>query len=162
MRQPILKKERWIFMKIPKILATGMLCVTLLTGCGASFEITPDALETYAENNDGEYYDASEDKAGEAYLDGMYKMVTDGVHLELWDMDSTENAKLWFETNVDNVQRSGSKSHVVTTTSKSGDATIVTDAGYYRILFCDDKGIIVLGEKDKVDKALKDLNIISK
>lgn len=36
-------------MKITKILATGMLCVTLLTGCGASFEITPDALETYAE-----------------------------------------------------------------------------------------------------------------
>ena len=113
-------------------------------------------------SGDCQYYDASEDKAGEAYLDGMYKMVTDGVHLELWDMDSTENAKLWFETNVDNVQRSGSKSHVVTTTSKSGDATIVTDAGYYRILFCDDKGIIVLGEKDKVDKALKDLNIISK
>ena len=95
-------------------------------------------------------------------MDGMYKMVTDGVHLELWDIDSTENAKLWFETNVNNVQRSGSKSHVVTTTSKSGDATIVTDAGYYRILFCDDKGIIVLGEKDKVDKALKDLNIVSK
>lgn len=81
-------------MKISKILATGMLCVTLLTGCGASFEITPDALETYAENNDGEYYDASEDKAEEAYLDGMYKMVTDGVHLELWDMDNKKKERI--------------------------------------------------------------------
>lgn len=93
------------------------------------------------------------------YLDGLYVMEKDDVHIELWDLDTTQNASKWFESNVEDIKE-GSKSSSGSSTSSGGSYTISTDDIVYRILFSEDKGIYAYGDtKDSVNKVLADLNI---
>lgn len=132
----------------------------MLTGCGASFSISATDLEKYSEDNSAVYADMS-DSYTETYdyLDGLYVMKKDDVHIELWDLDTTQNASKWFESNVDGIKE-GSKSSSGSSTSSGGSYTISTDDMVYRILFSEDKGIYAYGDtKDSVNKVLADLNI---
>lgn len=132
----------------------------MLTGCGASFSISATDLEKYSEDNSAVYADMS-DSYTETYdyLDGLYVMEKDDVHIELWDLDTTQNASKWFESNVEDIKE-GSKSSSGSSTSSGGSYTISTDDMVYRILFSEDKGIYAYGDtKDSVNKVLADLNI---
>lgn len=98
-----------------------------LTGCGASFSISATDLEKYSEDNSAVYADMS-DSYTETYdyLDGLYVMEKDDVHIELWDLDTTQNASKWFESNVEDIKE-GSKSSSGSSTSSGGSYTISTD-----------------------------------
>lgn len=136
------------------------LLVASLTGCGASFSISATDLEKYSEDNSAVYADMS-DSYTETYdyLDGLYVMEKDDVHIELWDLDTTQNASKWFESNVEDIKE-GSKSSSGSSTSSGGSYIISTDDMVYRVLFSEDKGIYAYGDtKDSVNKVLADLNI---
>ena len=142
------------------LLVASLIGVVMLTGCGASFSISATDLEKYSEDNSAVYADMS-DSYTETYdyLDGLYVMEKDDVHIELWDLDTTQNASKWFESNVDGIKE-GSKSSSGSSTSSGDRYTISTDDMVYRILFSEDKGIYAYGDtKDSVNKVLADLNI---
>lgn len=142
------------------LLVASQIGVVMLTGCGASFSISATDLEKYSEDNSAVYADMS-DSYTETYdyLDGLYVMEKDDVHIELWDLDTTQNASKWFESNVEDIKE-GSKSSSGSSTSSGGSYTISTDDMVYRILFSEDKGIYAYGDtKDSVNKVLADLNI---
>lgn len=142
------------------LLVASLIGVVMLTGCGASFSISATDLEKYSEDNSAVYADMS-DSYTETYdyLDGLYVMEKDDVHIELWDLDTTQNASKWFESNVEDIKE-GSKSSSGSSTSSGGSYTISTDDMVYRILFSEDKGIYAYGDtKDSVNKVLADLNI---
>lgn len=142
------------------LLIASLIGVVMLTGCGASFSISATDLEKYSEDNSAVYADMS-DSYTETYdyLDGLYVMEKDDVHVELWDLDTTQNASKWFESNVEDIKE-GSKSSSGSSTSSGGSYTISTDDMVYRILFSGDKGIYAYGDtKDSVNKVLADLNI---
>lgn len=142
------------------LLVASLIGVVMLTGCGASFSISATDLEKYSEDNSAVYADMS-DSYTETYdyLDGLYVMEKDDVHIELWDLDTTQNASKWFESNVEGIKE-GSKSSSGSSTSSGGSYTISTDDMVYRILFSEDKGIYAYGDtKDSVNKVLADLNI---
>lgn len=142
------------------LLVAIQIGVVMLTGCGASFSISATDLEKYSEDNSAVYADMS-DSYTETYdyLDGLYVMEKDDVHIELWDLDTTQNASKWFESNVEDIKE-GSKSSSGSSTSSGGSYTISTDDMVYRILFSEDKGIYAYGDtKDSVNKVLADLNI---
>lgn len=142
------------------LLVASLIGVVMLTGCGASFSISATDLEKYSEDNSAVYADMS-DSYTETYdyLDGLYVMEKDDVHIELWDLDTTQNASKWFESNVEGIKE-GSKSSSGSSTSSGGRYTISTDDMVYRILFSEDKGIYAYGDtKDSVNKVLADLNI---
>lgn len=142
------------------LLVASLIGVVMLTGCGASFSISATDLEKYSEDNSAVYADMS-DSYTETYdyLDGLYVMEKDDVHIELRDLDTTQNASKWFESNVEDIKE-GSKSSSGSSTSSGGSYTISTDDMVYRILFSEDKGIYAYGDtKDSVNKVLADLNI---
>lgn len=142
------------------LLVASLIGVVMLTGCGASFSISATDLEKYSEDNSAVYADMS-DSYTETYdyLDGLYVMEKDDVHIELWDLDTTQNASKWFESNVEDIKE-GSKSSSGSSTSSGGSYTISTDDMVYRILFSEDKGIYAYGDtKESVNKVLADLNI---
>lgn len=142
------------------LLVASLIGVVMLTGCGASFSISATDLEKYSEDNSAVYADMS-DSYTETYdyLDGLYVMEKDDVHIELRDLDTTQNASKWFESNVEGIKE-GSKSSSGSSTSSGGRYTISTDDMVYRILFSEDKGIYAYGDtKDSVNKVLADLNI---
>lgn len=142
------------------LLVASLIGVVMLTGCGASFSISASDLEKYSENNSAVYADMSDSYTDTYdYLDGLYVMEKDDVHVELWDLDTTQNASKWFESNVEDIKE-GSKSSSGSNTSSGGSYTITTDDMVYRILFSEDKGIYAYGDtKDSVNKVLADLNI---
>lgn len=125
------------------LLVASLIGVVMLTGCGASFSISASDLEKYSEDNSAVYADMSDSYTDTYdYLDGLYVMEKDDVHVELWDLDTTQNASKWFESNVEDIKE-GSK-------SSSGSSTS----------FSEDKGIYAYGDtKDSVNKVLADLNI---
>jgi hypothetical protein len=125
------------------LLVASLIGVVMLTGCGASFSISASDLEKYSEDNSAVYADMSDSYTDTYdYLDGLYVMEKDDVHVELWDLDTTQNASKWFESNVEDI-KDGSK-------SSSGSSTS----------FSEDKGIYAYGDtKDSVNKVLVDLNI---
>lgn len=142
------------------LLVASLIGVVMLTGCGASFSISATDLEKYSEDNSAVYADMS-DSYTETYdyLDGLYVMEKDDVHIELWDLDTTQNASKWFESNVEDIKE-GSKSSSGSSTSSGGSYIISTDDMVYRVLFSEDKGIYAYGDtKDSVNKVLADLNI---
>lgn len=142
------------------LLVASLIGVVMLTGCGASFSISATDLEKYSEDNSAVYADMS-DSYTETYdyLDGLYVMEKDDVHIELRDLDTTQNASKWFESNVEDIKE-GSKSSSGSSTSSGGSYTISTDDMVYRILFSEDKGIYAYGDtKESVNKVLADLNI---
>lgn len=55
----------------------------MLTGCGASFDVTPSTLESYANSNSGIYSDVTSDFSSYDYVEGVYVAETDGAHVEL-------------------------------------------------------------------------------
>ena len=142
------------------LLIASIIGVVVLTGCGASFSISATDLEKYSEDNSAVYADMSDSYTDTYdYLDGLYVMEKDDVHIELWDLDTTQNASKWFESNVEDIKE-GSKSSSGSSTSSGGSYTISTDDMVYRILFSEDKGIYAYGDtKDSVNKVLADLNI---
>jgi hypothetical protein len=142
------------------LLVASLIGVVMLTGCGASFSISASDLEKYSEDNSAVYADMSDSYTDTYdYLDGLYVMEKDDVHVELWDLDTTQNASKWFESNVEDIKE-GSKSSSGSSTSSGGSYTISTDDMVYRILFSEDKGIYAYGDtKDSVNKVLADLNI---
>lgn len=142
------------------LLVASLIGVVMLTGCGASFSISASDLEKYSEDNSAVYADMSDSYTDiYDYLDGLYVMEKDDVHVELWDLDTTQNASKWFESNVEDIKE-GSKSSSGSSTSSGGSYTISTDDMVYRILFSEDKGIYAYGDtKDSVNKVLADLNI---
>lgn len=125
------------------LLVASLIGVVMLTGCGASFSISASDLEKYSEDNSAVYADMSDSYTDTYdYLDGLYVMEKDDVHVELRDLDTTQNASKWFESNVEDIKE-GSK-------SSSGSSTS----------FSEDKGIYAYGDtKDSVNKVLVDLNI---
>lgn len=142
------------------LLIASLMGVVMLTGCGASFSISASDLEKYSEDNSAVYADMS-DSYTETYdyLDGLYVMEKDDVHVELWDLDTVQDASKWFESNVEDIKE-GSKSSSGSSTSSGGSYTISTDDMVYRILFSEDKGIYTYGDtKESVNKVLADLNI---
>lgn len=142
------------------LLVASLIGVVMLTGCGASFSISASDLEKYSEDNSAVYADMSDSYTDTYdYLDGLYVMEKDDVHVELWDLDTTQNASKWFESNVEDIKE-GSKSSSGSSTSSGGSYTISTDDMVYRILFSEDKGIYAYGDtNDSVNKVLADLNI---
>ena len=142
------------------LLVASLIGVVMLTGCGASFSISASDLEKYSEDNSAVYADMSDSYTDTYdYLDGLYVIEKDDVHVELWDLDTTQNASKWFESNVEDIKE-GSKSSSGSSTSSGGSYTISTDDMVYRILFSEDKGIYAYGDtKDSVNKVLADLNI---
>lgn len=142
------------------LLVASLIWVVMLTGCGASFSISASDLEKYSEDNSAVYADMSDSYTDTYdYLDGLYVMEKDDVHVELRDLDTTQNASKWFESNVEDIKE-GSKSSSGSSTSSGGSYTISTDDMVYRILFSEDKGIYAYGDtKDSVNKVLADLNI---
>lgn len=147
-------------MRKKHLLVAGLIGVAMLTGCGANFQISASDLEKYSEDNSAVFSDVS-DSYTETYnyLDGLYVMEKDDVHVELWDIDSSKNASKWFESNVEDLKED-SKSSSGSSTTSGGDYTITTDDMVYRVLFSDDKGIFAYGDtKDSVNKVLADLNI---
>lgn len=142
------------------LLVASLIGVVMLTGCGTSFSISASDLEKYSEDNSAVYADMSDSYTDTYdYLDGLYVMEKDDVHVELWDLDTTQNASKWFESNVEDIKE-GSKSSSGSSTSSGGSYTISTDDMVYRILFSEDKGIYAYGDtKDSVNKVLADLNI---
>lgn len=142
------------------LLVASLIGVVMLTGCGASFSISASDLEKYSEDNSAVYADMSDSYTDTYdYLDGLYVMEKDDVHVELWDLDTTQNASKWFESNVEDIKE-GSKSSSGSSTSSGGSYTISTDDMVYRILFSEDKGIYAYGDtKDSVNKVFADLNI---
>lgn len=142
------------------LLVASLIGVVMLTGCGASFSISASDLEKYSEDNSAVYADMSDSYTDTYdYLDGLYVMEKDDVHVELRDLDTTQNASKWFESNVEDIKE-GSKSSSGSNTSSGGSYTITTDDMVYRILFSEDKGIYAYGDtKDSVNKVLADLNI---
>lgn len=147
-------------MRKKHLLVASLIWVAMLTGCGASFQISASDLEKYSEDNSAVYSDVS-DSYTEAYdyLDGLYVMEKDDVHIELWDINSSKNASKWFESNVEDLKED-SKSSSGSSTTSGGNYTITTDDMVYRVLFSDDKGIFAYGDtKDSVNKVIADLNI---
>ena len=142
------------------LLVASLIGVVMLTGCGASFSISASDLEKYSEDNSAVYADMSDSYTDTYdYLDGLYVMEKDDVHVELRDLDTTQNASKWFESNVEDIKE-GSKSSSGSSTSSGGSYTISTDDMVYRILSSEDKGIYAYGDtKDSVNKVLADLNI---
>lgn len=142
------------------LLVASLIGVVMLTGCGTSFSISASDLEKYSEDNSAVYADMSDSYTDTYdYLDGLYAMEKDDVHVELWDLDTTQNASKWFESNVEDIKE-GSKSSSGSSTSSGGSYTISTDDRVYRLLFSEDKGIYAYGDtKDSVNKVLADLNI---
>lgn len=142
------------------LLVVEMIGVAMLTGCGASFQINATDLEKYSNSNSGVYADMSDSYTDTYdYIDGVYVMEKDDVHVELWDIDKPSNASKWFESNVETL-KDGSKSSSGSNTISGGEYTITTDNMVYRILFSEDKGIYAYGDtKDSVNKVLADLNI---
>lgn len=142
------------------LLVASLIGVVMLTGCGASFSISASDLEKYSEDNSAVYADMSDSYTDTYdYLDGLYVMEKDDVHVELRDLDTTQNVSKWFESNVEDIKE-GSKSSSGSSTSSGGSYTISTDDMVYRILFSEDKGIYAYGDtKDSVNKVLADLNI---
>lgn len=147
-------------MRKKHLLVVGLIGVVMFTGCGANFQISASDLEKYSDDNSAVFSDVS-DSYTEAYdyLDGLYVMEKDDVHVELWDIDSSKNASKWFESNVEDLKED-SKSSSGSSTTSGGDYTITTDDMVYRVLFSDDKGIFAYGDtKNSVNKVLADLNI---
>ena len=145
-------------MKLTKIAAISLLSLTMLTGCGASFDISPSTIQNYADSNSGQYANLTSDYSNYSYVEGAYVAETKDVHIELQDLDSIENASAWYKTNVEKLKENAS-SYSGSSNSKGGNYTIKTKDVYYRILFSKDKGIYAYGEKDAVESALKDMNI---
>lgn len=147
-------------MKGFKKLLTVSAVALMLTGCGASFDVTPSTLENYASSNSGVYSDVTSDYSSYGYVEGVYVAETDGAHVELWDMSSKDNASAWFSGNVEEL-KAGSSSSAGSNTTSSGDYTINVSGACYRVLFCNDKGIYAYGDtKEAVNSALSSMNII--
>lgn len=146
-------------MKIKKLLAVGLLSTMILTGCGASFTITPETLETYAEDSDYAYADISDEYTDYSYIDGVYVMASTDAHVELWDLSSADYAAGWFQSNVEDLENKAS-SNIGSSTSSGGDYAFTIDGEYYRVFFSGDTGIYAYGEKDSVINILTDLEIM--
>ena len=143
---------------LKKLLPVSIVAL-MLTGCGASFDVTPSTLENYASSNSGIYSDVTSDYSSYDYVEGVYVTETDDAHVEMWDFDTKINASAWFSENVEDL-KSGSSSISGSNTTTSGDYTINTSETCYRVLFCNDKGIYAYGDdKDAVNSVLSSMNI---
>lgn len=131
----------------------------ILTGCGASFTISPEALETYAENSGYAYADVSDDYADYSYIDGLYVMASTDAHVELWDLTSADYAASWFQSNVEDLENKES-SNRGSSTSSGGDYAFTIDGEYYRVCFSGDICIYAHGEKNSIINILTDLEIV--
>lgn len=147
-------------MKKKVLLIASLIGVMLLTGCGASFDISSTDLENYSKENNGIYTDISTDYVKNYdYIDGVYILEKDDVHVELWDLDNQSDASKWFKNNIEILEDEAQSSSGSNTTS-DGNYTITTGDTVYRILFSKDKGIYAYGNtKDAVNNVLADLNI---
>lgn len=145
-------------MKKRRILAAWGLTMAFLSGCGASFDVSQSTLEDYANDNEGVYADVTSDYSDYDYVEGVYVVETDDIHVELWDLDSTTDASAWFQNNVETL-KSTAKTNSGSSTSNGGNYKFNTDDGYYRILFSEDEGVYAHGDKEAVDAALSTMGI---
>ncbi|MGN0342671.1 MAG: hypothetical protein ACI4DO_07745 [Roseburia sp.] len=147
--------------KVSYLVAVGLMGAMLLTGCGASFSVSPSDLEDYADNNSGLYADVTSDYTGTSSLEGVYVMETDDIHVELWDWEDTTHASAWFQDNME-ILKDESSSHSGSDTTSGGDYSFKASDNYYRLLFSDDQGIYAYGDKDALNDALIEMNVIEK
>lgn len=136
----------------------SLLCIFSLSGCSKDFSIDSATLKKWGDV----FNDVSESYSRYTYIDGVYVAEKNNVHVELWDCDNSSDAKKWFSGNVETLKETA-KTHVGSNTNSNGDYTITKDGKVYRIMFSDDKGIYsYANDKDSLNKALKELNIIEK
>ena len=145
--------------KLKKIVAVSLAGMMLLTGCGASFDVSSSALETYADEQSGVYADVTDNYSEYDYVEGVYVAETDGAHVELWDFNNAEYAGGWFTNNVESTKTMAA-SHSGSSNSEGGDYSFNVDGTYYRILFSGDKGIYAYGTKENVNQALSSMGIV--
>lgn len=144
------------------VLFTTIYIIMALTGCGANFNVSDSELKTYAENNAGVFTDISDNYGNVEQIEGCYVTEVDGVHVELWDFDSTENAGTWFNSNLADIKEDSS-SFSGSTSKSSGDYSVTKNSIFYRLMYCNEIGIWAEGnDKDAVNKVLAELNIIKK
>ena len=148
-------------MKTKKVLIPCILGLALLTGCGASFSIDGNTLKDYADSNDCSYTDVSSDYSDYDYVEGVYVMEKDDIHIELWDLDSTEDASEWFNSNM-NELKDESSSSAGSYTPSGGKYSFKVDGKYYKLMFSEDKGIYSYGTKDDLNTMLSELGIDDK
>lgn len=146
--------------KSSKVFGLVLGATLLLTGCDASFSITSSDLEGYAESNSGAYSDVTSQYESYGYVEGVYVMEANDVHVELWDFDTSGNASGWFNNNLESTKQ-GASSSSGSSTGSSGNYTINKGGTCYRLLFCDDLGIWAEGtSKDEINEVLSDLGIL--
>lgn len=145
-------------MKYVKTIFAGLMVCLLLVGCGASFDASSDTIKNFADTNSGAYSDVTSDFSDYDFVEGVYMAETNNVHIELWDLTSTQDAASWYNNNVEYL-KADATSNAGSSTSSGGSHTITTPSNYYRVLFSNDKGIYVYGDKDAVDSALTEMSI---
>lgn len=145
--------------KLGYLAAVSFVGAMMLTGCGASFSVSSSVLEDYADHNSGLYADVTSDYADTSSLEGVYVMETDDIHVELWDWEDTAHASAWFQDNME-ILKDESSSHSGSDTTSGGDYSFKTLGKYYRLLFSDDQGIYAYGDKEALNNALIEMNII--
>lgn len=148
--------------KRPIVLFIAICIIAALTGCGTNFTVSNAELSDYAENHEGIFADITSDYSEVTQIEGCYIAEADGVHVELWDFDSTDSAGSWFSDNLEDLKEAYSN-YTGSTSSSSGDYSFFTDGKFYHLMYCNDLGIWAEGsDKEAVNKVLIDLGIIKK
>jgi hypothetical protein len=150
------------FKKFKVVLAATVMTAMVLTGCGASFDISGSDLENYADKNDSfEFYDDSSIYEDEDYIDGVYVIESDETHVELWDLSSTSRAQSWFDDEVESLTGINGASYSGSETSSGGDYTIKDSEVVYRLLFSNDKFIYSYSDsKETLTEVLEGIGVI--
>ena len=139
-----------------KITAIALVIALALVGCGASFSVTPTDFEKYANSNGYTYSEETEENLSDYDVQNIATITNDLCSIELWTFNS--GADKWFTDTIEYLKKD-SKGYSGSTTFDSGDYTFLGD-GSYRVLFCDNLGIKASGDKEAIEAALRDLNIV--
>lgn len=145
--------------KLLTLLVTGGLLVSL-AGCGANFKLSSTELNKYATDNGGQFSDITSTYSSLGYVQGCYAAEVSDVHLELWDIDTKENAMNWFNDNKSKLKEDSSLS--INSSSNTGaDSSFTVCEKNYRLLACNDIGVLAEStNKDSISNVLKGLGVI--
>lgn len=147
-------------LSIALIIITLMIC---LSGCGTSFTLTQDDLQSYSEENDGYFRDITDEYASNPKVKSVYQVYIGSNIIQLWEFADTEDASEWANQNANAFKEDAS---VFKGSSFDTNADFFVKKKYgtsYRLLQCETTGVFVSGSNsDNIETILKGLDVIEK
>lgn len=133
-----------------------LICMITLTGCGKKESIDTKEFKSTMEKEGFTIYDSATAGASYGVKNAfLASSTTIDYQFELYEFETTEQAKSAFETHLKNVKDTYGESFKSSSASNYSIASLTSDEKYIAMLRIEDKCIYAVGPKDDETKIKK-------